>query len=148
VTVQYKTGLPVITTYTGATLIAYEKRDYVIPRVDMYGMFEVHVKTGVVWEGKTITTDVRLWRGYVTIKEDITGSTYYNDIGMSTYPYKSQLPSPDTKVDIKDVGTAAKAFGSYPGHKRWSIVADINSDYYIDIKDIAAIAKMFGWIGI
>jgi len=99
-----------------------------------------------------------------TIKEDIAGSTWYDDAQkyiipinppppfpghypFGTYPYKSQLPSPDIKVDIKDVALAAKAFGSYPGHARWSTVADLNLDYKIDIKDIAAIAKKFGWVG-
>ena len=82
---------------------------------------------------------------YVTCKEDIAGSTFYDDIGFPTYPYKSQLVTPDFKVDIKDVAAASKAFGSYPGHKYWNSVADINGDYKIDIKDIAAISKMFGW---
>jgi len=84
---------------------------------------------------------------YGTIKEDIVGSTLYDDIGLGTYPYKSQLQTPDIKVDIKDQAEATKAFGSYPGHARWSPYADINNDYKIDIKDIASIAKKFGWVG-
>jgi ABC-type transport system substrate-binding protein len=82
---------------------------------------------------------------WVTLKEDIAGSSLYDDIGLPNYPYKSELPSPDIKVDIKDIATAAKAFGTYPGHKYWNPVADINCDYRIDIKDIAAIAKRYGW---
>jgi len=82
---------------------------------------------------------------WVTIPEDIVGSTFYDDIGMPDYPYKNELPSPDIKVDIKDIAYAAWAFGSYPGHERWSIVADITGDYKIDIKDIAQIARKFGW---
>ncbi len=50
-------------------------------------------------------------------------------------------------MDIKDVALAAKGFGAYPGHERWSAVADTNGDYKIDIKDIAGIAKDFGWVG-
>ncbi|MCK4482459.1 hypothetical protein KAU55_04485, partial [Candidatus Bathyarchaeota archaeon] len=84
---------------------------------------------------------------WVTIKEDIAGSTWYDDNNMPLYPYKSQLPTPDIKVDIKDVALAAKGFGSYPGHDRWATVADITGDYQIDIKDIASIAKQFGWVG-
>jgi len=82
---------------------------------------------------------------WVTIKEDIVGSTLYDDLGLPSYPFKIQLPSPDIKVNVKDVSTAAKAFGSYPGHPRWNPFADINGDYRIDVKDIAAIAKKFGW---
>lgn len=84
---------------------------------------------------------------YTTIKEDIAGSTFYDDTGLPGYPYKKDLPTPDLKVDIKDVALAAKAFGGYPGHERWSTVADINNDCKIDIRDVAAIAKMFGWVG-
>jgi len=86
-------------------------------------------------------------RIYSTLKEDITGSTWYDDCHYSDYPYKTQLPTPDYKVDIKDVALAARSFGAYPGHERWSTVADINGDYKVDIKDIAAIAKLFGWVG-
>ncbi|MEM3011173.1 MAG: NosD domain-containing protein [Candidatus Bathyarchaeia archaeon] len=50
------------------------------------------------------------------------------------YPYYTHLPvgditgsadMPDGKVDMYDVGLAAYAFGSYPGHERWRPAADI-----------------------
>lgn len=56
----------------------------------------------------------------------------------------------DFKVDIKDVAVAAMAFGSYPGHPRWTHHADITGPTYlvpdgkIDIRDIALIAMNFG----
>jgi hypothetical protein len=50
----------------------------------------------------------------------------------------------DGKVDMRDVGMAAKAFGSYPGHPRWEKEADINFDNKVDMKDIGAIARKFG----
>lgn len=70
---------------------------------------------------------------WVTIPEDISGKGTIN------------VPEPDITVDMKDVRQAAKAFGSYPGHARWSAVADMNGDYSVDMKDIRAIAKLFGW---
>jgi len=85
---------------------------------------------------------------WATIPEDITGTTLYDDIGLPGYPYKSQLPSPDFKVDMKDVYQAARAFGSHPGHERWGMgIADLNNDYKIDMRDIFYIAKNFGWTG-
>jgi ABC-type transport system substrate-binding protein len=84
---------------------------------------------------------------YVTKIEDIAGSTFYDDIGLGDYPFKTQLPSSDIKVDIFDVALAAISFGSYPGHERWNTVADISGDYKIDILDIAQIARQFGWSG-
>jgi ABC-type transport system substrate-binding protein len=84
---------------------------------------------------------------YITIDEDVAGSTYYDDIEMPDYPFKDQLPSPDKKVNLIDVALAAAAFGAYPGHERWSTIADLNLDYKIDILDIATIAAQFGWEG-
>ena len=84
---------------------------------------------------------------WITRKEDIGASTLHDDIGLPTYPYKRVLPTPDFKIDIRDVAAASKAFGTYPGHAYWNTVADINGDYKVDIKDIAAISKKFGWAG-
>jgi len=50
----------------------------------------------------------------------------------------------DGKVDMKDIGPAAKAFGSFPGHIRWNIEVDLNCDGKVDMKDIGAVAKAFG----
>ncbi len=84
---------------------------------------------------------------YGTIKEDIAGSTFYDDTGFPDYPYKDQLKSPDYKVDMRDVGLAASGFGAYPGHERWSMgIADINDDYKVNMRDIGALARRFGWI--
>jgi ABC-type transport system substrate-binding protein len=84
---------------------------------------------------------------WFTIYEDIVGSNFYDDMNYTAYPYKNYLPTPDFKVDIKDVAGASKAFGTYPGHSYWNPVADINGDYKVDIKDVAAISKKFGWKG-
>jgi len=51
----------------------------------------------------------------------------------------------DFKVDIKDIASAARAFGSYRGDDNWNPDADINDDFKVDIYDIATIAKEFGW---
>jgi len=45
---------------------------------------------------------------------------------------------------MRDIGTAAQAFGSYPGHERWNPIADINNDGKVDMKDIGLVAKEFG----
>jgi len=50
----------------------------------------------------------------------------------------------DGTVDIVDIATGAKAFGTTPGHRRWNPVADVNGDGTVDIMDIATIAKAFG----
>ncbi len=50
----------------------------------------------------------------------------------------------NTKVDIRDVGIAALAFGSYPEHQRWNLLADMNQDDKVNIRDLALVAKNFG----
>jgi hypothetical protein len=82
-----------------------------------------------------------------TIPQDIAGSTLYDDLGFPEYEFKKQVPTCDYKVDMKDIGRAARAFGSYPGHERWDAVSDINVDYKVDMKDIGGIARQFGWTG-
>ncbi|MDH5365147.1 MAG: ABC transporter substrate-binding protein, partial [Dehalococcoidia bacterium] len=50
----------------------------------------------------------------------------------------------DGVVDIKDVAIVAAAFGSYPSHPRWNIVADIDKNDKVNIVDVALVAKDFG----
>ncbi|MGD8544555.1 MAG: hypothetical protein PVH12_00115 [Candidatus Bathyarchaeota archaeon] len=51
----------------------------------------------------------------------------------------------DGVVDMRDVGIAALAFGSHPGHPRWNPEVDTNGDEQIDMRDIALVARNFGW---
>ncbi len=57
---------------------------------------------------------------------------------------------PDCKVDIRDVATVAKAFGSNSSHPLWNPICDLTGPEYltpddkVDIRDIALIAKNFG----
>jgi ABC-type transport system substrate-binding protein len=83
---------------------------------------------------------------WFTIKEDIAGGWFYSllDPGF-VYPYKTELPCPDFKVDIYDVARVCAAFGTYPGMPRWNTLCDLNHDYKIDIKDVARVAARFGW---
>ena len=94
------------------------------------------------------------WHFWATIKEDIAGKYFdtwhgkeYLAPGSTTVKYMvpNEVPTPDCKVDIRDIALAARGFGSYPGHPRWNPVSDINGDYKIDIRDIAAIARQYGW---
>jgi hypothetical protein len=50
----------------------------------------------------------------------------------------------DGKVDMKDIGLAARAFGETPTRPRWNPMADENEDGKIDLRDIAIVAKNFG----
>jgi hypothetical protein len=50
----------------------------------------------------------------------------------------------DKKGDILDVAEAAKAFGSYIGHKRWNPNVDLDNNNRISVIDIVLIAMNFG----
>jgi ABC-type transport system substrate-binding protein len=65
-----------------------------------------------------------------TVREDLT-------------TYSGELL--DFQVDMRDIGRAARAFGSYPGHLRWDPACDVNDDFQVDMRDIGQIARKFGW---
>ena len=52
----------------------------------------------------------------------------------------------DGKVDMKDVGAAASAFGAVPGHPRWNSNYDVFQDNVINMRDIGIVARNFGRI--
>ena len=126
-----KPGVPIVETFTVNLNAGYHVAKVTKVITTEWMLQQDNTVVAFPWK-TTITVEWPLW---ITIKEDIAGSTYIN----------SRLTAPDFKVDMKDIGAAAKAFGSYPGHARWSTGADINGDYKVDMKDIGAIAKRFGW---
>lgn len=83
--------------------------------------------------------------------------TYNYTITINTLVHTLSLPitfkitilgdiNGDDKVDIRDIATAALAFGTYLNHPRWNPDADITRDLKVDIHDLALIAKNFGKI--
>jgi parallel beta-helix repeat protein len=50
----------------------------------------------------------------------------------------------DGRVDMKDIGEAARAFNTVAGAAKWDTNADINNDGKIDMKDISTVARHFG----
>jgi len=67
------------------------------------------------------------------------------------YPTNAADINHDYKVDMKDVGIAAHAFGTVPGDLRWNALADITGpitwvpDGKVDMRDIGVLARNFGW---
>jgi hypothetical protein len=55
----------------------------------------------------------------------------------------------DGKVDMRDIGAIASAFGTSPENPgeppRWNELYDVNYDGKIDMKDVAIAARNFGW---
>ena len=47
-------------------------------------------------------------------------------------------------VDMTDIGIAALAYASYPGHPKWDPRADINKDGIVDMSDIGIICLHYG----
>jgi thermitase len=50
----------------------------------------------------------------------------------------------DGKVDMRDIGLAARSFGTTEANERWNPIADINNDQKVDMKDLGIIAINFG----
>lgn len=89
-------------------------------------------------------------KGNYTIKLDATigadGNTANNDCELP-WPIAVAMVGDinnDRKVDMKDIGSAARAFGSIPTSPNWNANADVNNDGKVDMKDIGTAAKYFG----
>lgn len=52
----------------------------------------------------------------------------------------------DGKVDMRDIGVIARAFGSNLNNPRYNPSADIDGDHRIDMRDMAKVARNFGKI--
>jgi hypothetical protein len=113
----------------------------------------VNDTTLIGWEHKYLGpyTKTGVAGGPHTITVVITGDafthtythTYVATIRQDVNTYTGELL--DFTVDMRDVGRAARAFGSYPGHLRWDPACDINDDFTVDMRDIGGIARFFGW---
>ncbi len=52
----------------------------------------------------------------------------------------------DGRINMKDIGRIAWAFGSHPWEPRWDPLLDFNCDGIIDMKEVAAVARVFGFV--
>lgn len=50
----------------------------------------------------------------------------------------------NNKVNMDDLETMIEAFGSFPTHHRWNLLADLNFDGKIDLRDIDIVLRYFG----
>jgi hypothetical protein len=75
---------------------------------------------------------------------DLSNNAKTAQVEVVTAPTGHYDINGDGKVDIKDVGIAARAFGATPGTPRWDPAADVDGSGVISIKDIALIAQQFG----
>jgi hypothetical protein len=116
-----------VTTLTGITLGGWEWLRY-----------GTYTWTGVPCGPHTITVIVE-GEGFVHTYVHQFTATIREDLNT----YTGELL--DFTVDMRDIGRAARAFGSSPGHIRWEPPADINDDYVVDMRDIGGIARRFGW---
>ncbi len=101
-------------------------------KFDREAVSDLIISKGVMYGNVTLTLRGQLYSGALFGGSDIIGVRMPGDINI------------DGKVDMRDLATAASAFGSYPGHLRWNYVADENEDDKIDMRDIALIASNFG----
>ena len=80
--------------------------------------------------GETDTSDnsyVDSWV-FVTIAGDITGAA----------------GSPDSRVDMRDIGAICNKFGAKPSSLKWNPNYDINNDGRIDMRDVGIACNNFG----
>jgi len=91
---------------------------------------------------------------YYTISENATHNFLHFTYQHSTKNVKILLTlkgdiNGDRKIDMRDIYTVAKAFGTHPGDPRWNPLADLTGpdgipDGEVDMRDIYEVAKKFG----
>lgn len=73
---------------------------------------------------------------------DTTDNIYYHE----TVDVMWMVPDVDGngKIDMRDIGRAARAFGLSLGDPSWDPIVDFNSDQQIDMRDVGTSARLFG----
>ena len=120
--------------YTGSVIVTFPYREY---RISGYEENLMMLQwNDEEWEDVTVSIN--------TDDNSITGMTC--DLGSLVIVEPALLGDTDGngKVDIFDVVTVAKAFGSVFGDDDWNPETDLNSDGIVDIYDVVIIAKNFG----
>lgn len=93
---------------------------------------------------KPMVENVTIWAEADVVAGEVdTSDNIYID-GTVTIMWWPPDVNGDGKIDIRDIASVAKAFGSSPGDPRWDPILDFNSDGKIDIRDIATSAVHFG----
>ena len=128
-----------VSAHINASLL--QTRTVTIPSRDSTTITFTWNTTNVAKGRYTITVEATQVLGEIdTTDNALTQSVMVAMIGDITGPDGY----PDGRVDIRDIYTVAKAFGSYPGHRYWDSNADINDDDKVNINDLFIMAKQFG----
>lgn len=75
---------------------------------------------------------------------DVSDNVYLD--GIVNISWNAPDVDGNGKIDMKDVGSVARAFGSTPGKPGWNPLVDFNSDEKIDMRDVGTSARLFGTI--
>lgn len=79
----------------------------------------------------------------LTVSGHLCGGTFFEGSDTLIVRMSGDI-NVDGKVDMKDVGYAANAFGCCLGQPKWNSIVDENEDGRVDLRDIGLIAREFG----
>jgi hypothetical protein len=141
---EYKINETIFRRYMG---VLRETNHFSRSSLGHFDSYEVNMSMHIFWDRATgILTELEARSSWVNEEEDyrtvISGSIKIVD--SNVWQVLAGDVNFDGKVDLDDIVKAALAFGSYPSHPRWNLIADINRDGKVDIDDLILIALNFG----
>ncbi len=72
----------------------------------------------------------------------VTGTVAFHRIANVNIPDGDV--NQDGKIDVRDLATVAKSYGTTPGRSGYDFNLDLNFDFRVDIRDLAIVARSFG----
>ena len=120
----------------------YSTFDWLLPTLHIYAVFPPPWP----WPPhRPLAENFTVWAEAEVVPGDVNVSNNVYVYGNVTVIWWIlDVNPPDGHIDIRDIATVAKSFGSYPEHPNWNPSVDFNNDEKIDIRDIAVTAKHFG----
>jgi hypothetical protein len=135
--------------YSNITIKAWASDNVQLKTIQFYvddvliGSVETSVKSETAWASFNTRTLPNGTHVVTVIVHDVYGNANGTSIVINVQNILEDLNG-DGVVNIIDVATVARAFGSKPGDPMWNPAADLDNNGEVNIVDVSMVARNFG----